>query len=112
MEMTLIAAADGVIVEVGGTLTGTVEIAGTVVVDGDGGTSGMEVAIGMNQDRADGEVMIGIVEEKEDAMIGRYRSGCASWPGLTLVSAMMMAVHSNRDHRLAVAAGTLEVAVI
>lgn len=111
MEMTLIAAADGVIVEVGGTLTGTMEIAGTVVVDGDGGTSGMEVAIGMSRGRADGEVMIGIVEVREVAMIGRCRSGCASWPELTLVSAMTMAVRSSRDRRLAVEAGTLEVAV-
>lgn len=113
MEMTLIAAVDGVIVEEGGTLTGTMEIAGMVLVvaDGDGGTSEMEVAIGMSRGRADGEVTIGIVEVREDAMIGRCRSDCVSWPGLTLVSAMTMAVRSSRDRRLAVAAGTLEVAV-
>lgn len=116
--VSLIAAAAVVSVEVGGTLTGTMGIAGKV--DGEGGTSGMAVtkANETSRDKAGGEVMIGIVEVevKEVVTIGRYRSGCASWPELTLASAMTMAVrssssNSSRGRRL-VAAGTLEVAVI
>lgn len=114
--VSLIAAADVLIVEVGGTLIGTMGIAGTV--DGEGGTSEMAVtkAIGTSRDRAGGEVMIGIVEVqvKEVVTIGRCQSGCASWPELTLASAMTRAVRSSSSSkgRRLVAAGTLEVAVI